>query len=158
MITRTWAHDYRTEAGDYICAFRSHHLIRFRGCMGLRLHGGTRLGTFIYMGERVLEAKRVPKTSPRGFKRVPRGLRMAPRGFQDVSRRVHESSKMAQDGSKTSSRGSKSVSRGFKTGPRGLRTAPRWFQEASRWLPNLSGRFKDAFNIEKPRENHENRT
>ena len=31
MITRTWAHDYRTEAGDYICAFRSHRLIRFLG-------------------------------------------------------------------------------------------------------------------------------
>ena len=35
MITRMWAHDYSTEAGDYICAFRSHHLIRFRGCLGL---------------------------------------------------------------------------------------------------------------------------
>ena len=35
MITRTWAHDDRTEAGDYICAFRSHHLIRFRGVIGL---------------------------------------------------------------------------------------------------------------------------
>ena len=35
MITRMWAHDYRTEAGDYICAFRSHHLIRFLG--GARL-------------------------------------------------------------------------------------------------------------------------
>ena len=64
-----------------------------------------------------MESKRVPKTSPRGFKRGPRGLRTAPRGF--------------------------------KTGPRGFRTAPRGFQEASRWLPNLSGRFKDAFNIEK---------
>ena len=35
MITWMWAHDYRTEAGDYICAFRSHHLIRFRGVTGL---------------------------------------------------------------------------------------------------------------------------
>ena len=72
-----------TQADAYNSAFRSHHLIRFYGVHPLcwaHLHGGTRLGTLIYMGERVLDSKRAPKTLSRALqeasKRVPQGFRV----------------------------------------------------------------------------------
>ena len=103
-----------TQADAYNCAFRSHHLIRFRGCWGS-----------VYMGGRVLEPSFTwgnASWSPRGF---PRRLQEGSREFQEASGWLREGSKRVQESSKRLQDGSKRAPGDFRTAPRGLRTVPR---------------------------------
>ena len=80
-----------TQADAYNCAFRSHHLIRFRGCWGSVYMGGRVLEPSFTWGNASWTPRGLPRRSPeasKSSKRPPRAFKMSPEGFQTVIQRA----------------------------------------------------------------------